>query len=85
MSYVRLKLFEDIKKQDFKSFIGKKIFYPIVNKTNQNKNKKLKWGKIISQHGKSGVFLAKFKSNVPSIMITSSVFITFLPYNKNSI
>jgi large subunit ribosomal protein L35Ae len=81
MSCIRLKLTEDIKKKDFKSFIGKKVFYPTLNKS--KKKKKLKWGKIISQHGKSGVLLAKFKSNIPSSLITSFVFITFFPYNKN--
>jgi len=77
-SYVRIKIAENLKELNLKRLIGKRIFYFMVTK-NLKKNK-IKWGQIISLHGKSGVVLAKFKSNVPPVMITSSVFITFLPY-----
>jgi ribosomal protein L35AE/L33A len=78
MSHVRIKLIENINDSEFKSFIGKRIFYFTINK----KKKKLKWGKIISIHGKSGGFLAKFKQKMPPTLIASPVFITFLPCNK---
>ena len=80
MSHVRIKIIEHVNESEFKSFIGKRIFYFTIDK--KNKTKKLKWGKIVSCHGKSGGFLAKFKKKIPPTLIASPVFITFLPCNK---
>ena len=80
MSYVRIKIVDNQEQINLKKLIGKRIFYFTLNK-NIKKNK-LKWGQIISLHGKSGSFLAKFKNKVPPKLITSCVFITYLPFVK---
>jgi ribosomal protein L35AE/L33A len=81
MSKVRIQLTEPnktINKQI--SIIGKRVFYITINKkTNQ---KKIKWSKIISRHGKLGSFIAKFKKQISPSLINSAVFITFLPYTN---
>nr|UXY87375.1 60S ribosomal protein L35A [Cryptomonas sp.] len=78
MSQVRILIPINKKQKSIKSYIGKRIFYSLKN--NPSDKKDIRWGKIVSQHGKTGVFLAKFKKQIPPSMVTSSVFITFLPY-----
>ncbi len=67
---VRIPIANDMKGQ--KKFLGAKIFYI---KSDGQKKPKTFWGKIISLHGRSGVFLARFKKQVSPIEITSRVYI----------
>jgi ribosomal protein L35AE/L33A len=54
-------------------FLGAKVFYIISN--GFKKKPKTVWGKLISLHGRNGIFLAKFKSQVSPVEITSAVYI----------
>nr|UXY86921.1 60S ribosomal protein L35A [Cryptomonas paramecium] len=71
-SYTRIQIVENLKKKETKSLIGKKLFY--ITKKGHSKYK-TKWGKIISPHGNSGKFIAKFKKNVAPSLFCSTVFI----------
>lgn len=57
--------------------LGAKVFYIISN--GFKKKPKTVWGKLVSLHGRNGIFLAKFKSHVSPIEITSSVYIVAKP------
>lgn len=43
------------------------------------KKPKTAWGKIISLHGRTGVFLAKFKKQVSPVKLTTRVYILSKP------
>jgi ribosomal protein L35AE/L33A len=60
-----------------KNLLGAKIFYLISDGT--RKKPKTAWGKIISLHGRTGVFLAKFKKQVSPVKLTSRVYILSRP------
>ncbi|AEA38991.1 60S ribosomal protein L35A (nucleomorph) [Cryptomonas paramecium] len=71
-SYTRIQILENLKKKEKHSLIGKRIFY-IVKKGHSIY--KTKWGRIISPHGNSGKFIAKFRKNVAPSLFCSAVFI----------
>jgi ribosomal protein L35AE/L33A len=73
---VRISIANDMKEQ--RKFLGAKIFFI---KSKGHKKPKTSWGKIISLHGRSGVFLAKFKKQISPIEITSRVYI--VPKNSS--
>lgn len=73
---IRISTANDVKEQ--RRYLGAKIFFI---KSKGQKKPKTSWGKIISLHGRSGVFLAKFKKQVSPIEITSRVYI--VPKNLN--
>jgi ribosomal protein L35AE/L33A len=60
MQFIRIKIpyINDEKKA--KSFLGKNVIY--LKKINNDK--KIRWGKIVALHGRSGAFLVKFKKNI---------------------
>jgi len=58
-------------------FLGAKIFYIISN--GLRKKPRTAWGKIISLHGRTGIFLAKFKKQVSPVEITSKIYIVSKP------
>ena len=78
MSKVRIKIngANNEKKQKF--FLGSKIFYVVSN--GFRKKPKTIWGKIISLHGRNGIFLAKFKRQVSPVELTSFVYIIPKPF-----
>jgi large subunit ribosomal protein L35Ae len=83
VSKVRIKI-NKVKNQDIsKNYLGKKIFYILDIQS----KKKIIWGKIISYHGRSGGFIAKFKKNLPPICFSSNIYITMFPsiFNINKI
>ena len=73
MDKVRIRISEanDINSQ--KKLIGAKVFY--MMSTGLKKRPKTVWGKIISTHGKGGVFLAKFKKQISPTKITTKIYI----------
>jgi len=54
-------------------FLGAKIFYVISSRL--GRKPRTVWGKIISLHGRTGIFLAKFKKQVSPVEITSRIYI----------
>mmetsp|Transcript_15342 Transcript_15342/g.39045 ORF Transcript_15342/g.39045 Transcript_15342/m.39045 type:complete len:108 (-) Transcript_15342:886-1209(-) len=78
ISDVRIKISKIKHEKESKFFLGKKVFF-IPKKTNKNKNKVI-WGKIKKLHGRSGVFIAQFKKNLPPDSISTNVKISYLPW-----
>lgn len=60
MQFIRIKIPYVNDEKKAKSFLGKNVIY--LKKINNDK--KIKWGKIVSLHGRSGTFLVKFKKNI---------------------
>jgi len=58
-------------------YLGKKVFYSTGS---GNNCKKFLWGKIISMHGKSGAFIAKFSKQLPPSSFSSFVYVTPFPH-----
>ena len=75
ISKVRIKIKNAKHHEKTKLYLGKKIFCILKN---QSKEKKIRWGKIISLHGRSGGFIVKFKKNIPPTCISSNVYITMI-------
>ena len=73
MSRVRVRVpgANDITSQQ--KILGAKIFY--FSSDGKQQNTKTSWGKIVSLHGRTGVFLAKFKKQVAPAKLTSRVYI----------
>lgn len=73
MSKIRVRIpgANEIKMQG--KFLGAKIFYIISS--GLGKKPRMAWGKIISLHGRTGIFLAKFKKQVSPVEITSRIYI----------
>jgi len=77
MSKIRIRIpcANEVSKQQ--KFLGAKIFYL---KSNGFRTKpKAAWGKIVSLHGRTGIFLAKFKKQISPVEITSCVYIIHKP------
>ena len=72
MSKIRVRISTANDMTEQRKFLGAKIFFI---KSEGQKKPKTSWGKIIALHGRSGVFLAKFKKQVSPIEITSRVYI----------
>lgn len=73
MSRVRIRIpgTNDVFNQ--KKFLGSKIFY--ITDRESTKKIKTEWGKIVSLHGRTGVFLAKFKKQISPSKMASHVYI----------
>ena len=54
-------------------FLGGKILY--ISEKRTKKNFKTIKGKIVKLHGRSGCFIARFKTNLPPSAITNIVYI----------
>mmetsp|Transcript_33883 Transcript_33883/g.85667 ORF Transcript_33883/g.85667 Transcript_33883/m.85667 type:complete len:106 (+) Transcript_33883:30-347(+) len=78
ISNVRIKIPNIKKEKESSFFLGKKVIF-IQKNINKNKNKVI-WGKIKKLHGRSGVFIAQFKKNLPPNSISANVKITYLPW-----
>jgi len=73
MSKVRIRIPQANDVISHKKLLGTKIFYFISDGKKQKT--KIVWGKIVSLHGRTGVFLAKFKKQVAPVKLTSRVYI----------
>jgi large subunit ribosomal protein L35Ae len=80
VSRVRIKIINTKNNINSSFFIGKKIIY--IRKNTIHKRKKIIWGKIISLHGKSGVFIAKFLKNLPPSSMNDQIHVTSFPFNQ---
>jgi large subunit ribosomal protein L35Ae len=63
ISDVRIKIPKIKHEKECKFFLGKKLFLSL--KKPSEKKRKVIYGKIKKLHGRSGVFLARFKKNLP--------------------
>ncbi|ABW98196.1 rpl35A (nucleomorph) [Hemiselmis andersenii] len=75
---VRIKISKIKHEKESKFFLGKKVFF--IPKNLNIKKRKVIWGKIKKLHGRSGVFIAQFKKNLPPNSISMNVNISYLPW-----
>jgi ribosomal protein L35AE/L33A len=80
VSQVRIKIPNIKTHKDLSFFLGKRLLY--IQENFSEKKKKLISGKISSFHGRSGVFIARFKKKIPPSSMNSIVYVTLLPFTK---
>lgn len=78
-SQILLKIINSKEHLKLEPFLGKKVLYQTKTKT---KKRKVFWGKIVSLHGRSGVFIARFSKPLPPCSFSSYVYVTPLPFRK---
>jgi ribosomal protein L35AE/L33A len=81
ISQVRIKIKNKKIIEKNKLYLGKKIF--CISKNRPLGKIKIVWGKIISLHGRSGCFIAKFKKNISPNYISSNIYITMIPSKRH--
>jgi large subunit ribosomal protein L35Ae len=71
-------------KEDADFYVGKRVAYVYNSKnkggvTKSAFHKRVIWGKVIRQHGSSGVVRAKFQTNIPPSSIGKAVRVMLYP------